>query len=380
MRIRTYYIKRTMLIALIMTGFISQIDAKEIAKSFVENYMTAVSNWSSTKETKYQEIATSQFDKKGDNIRCTFHDSFTRFIINNYSSLRLSNYDNNGVAYRTFWLGLQHAIDDGTKISMASVREVPPEEWIAIGSPKNKNLSVVVYKFDVTSNNNGKTTYENQAFVSERGIQKIGEAQYVIDPKTGKRKLKVDFKEMTDEMTDEHITFTYNYSKYFPVGLSLAYEYRHLFIGGDFGYSLNKDKTIVTKDISYIDENNYKYEERIYDKKLFFTISPGYTCRLFSLSCGLGTMILNGEKNIYTAESKEESGSGWSTSGKSETNTSENHKLFKFMVRPSLKFYIPINIDWDEYFIVAGVGYDYVCGFSKANGINFSLGFKFMIL
>lgn len=357
------------IIALVTLIFAFQTLSKAISRdpvAIVTSFGNALSSWTKTSEDQYRLDAKEQMSKNGECFRA--EDRISLQLSKEYGTFQTNA---NSLMAADFMNAIRKGMAEGLRINVTNVRKRDVSEL----SSRPHNSCIAVVSFNISVNGPTNMAEENVAYVntsSPIGIQKIVKAEY--DTTTGK--LKTDYSHLTYPV-DGTWTFTYNYSKFFPIGLSLAYEYGHLYIGADLGYSLNKDKTIFTKDISYIDENNYKYEERIYGEKAFFTISPGYSCRLFSLSCGLGTMILNGEKNIYTAESKEESGSGWSTSGKSETNTSENHKLFKFMVRPSLKFYIPVSIDYTDFDIVAGIGYDYVCGHSPANGINFSIGARF---
>ena len=69
-----------------------------------------------------------------------------------------------------------------------------------------------------------------------------------------------------------------------------------------------------------------------------------------------------------------ENGISSSLSRSQETGTSGDSK-FKFMLRPSVKGYIPIY-DWS---IVFGVGYDYIFDYEDLNGINFSIGFQYSL-
>ena len=48
----------------------------------------------------------------------------------------------------------------------------------------------------------------------------------------------------------------------------------------------------------------------------------------------------------------------------------------KFMLRPSIKGFIPMSDEWS---LVVGAGYDYVFKYKKCNGFNFSLGLQYSL-
>lgn len=182
-------------------------------------------------------------------------------------------------------------------------------------------------------------------------------------------KVKVNFSDIDFDVDDDQmIGFSYNYAKNFPIGVSATYSISNFMISLDFGLNTSNDKTVSEK-LNMTNVLNYDYKKTEFDPKMYFTITPAYYMKYFSVGCGLGGLLLDRTKI-------ESSCSGdTSANGLSQTEVSEG--VVKFMLRPVIKGYIPVNDN--KWAISAGVGYDIVFGYKKMNGINFSVGLLFNI-
>lgn len=117
------------------------------------------------------------------------------------------------------------------------------------------------------------------------------------------------------------------------------------------------------------------------DAKGYLTITPSFFMKYFSVGCGVGALIFQGDKReeegSYAYASSGEAPVSRSTSiGSVQSETHKNSYMLKFMIRPVIRGYIPVS---DDFFIVVNAGYDYVFDYKKLNGFNFGLGVSWAV-
>lgn len=135
----------------------------------------------------------------------------------------------------------------------------------------------------------------------------------------------------------------YNYSKYFPVGMSVNYTRSYLSIGVELGGNIDKDKYYFN-DVYYKDPFGYAL------------ITPGlYFAGGLSINCGVG-LLMSDKMNILS-----------SISG------NEISKSYDFMLKPSVKYLL---FSFGNYGVTIGIGYNICPNFKDLNGFDFCLGFR----
>jgi len=213
-------------------------------------------------------------------------------------------------------------------------------------------------------------------YIRNGKIVKVDDYIVVTTP-TGEKKIKVDLSDMMDDL--ETIGAFYNYGKNWPIGLSLDYSYSMFMIGLDIGVNLDKDKLNKHK-LEMTDVMNYTKEDIEYDPLFFVTVTPSFYLKYFSIGCGAGILYMKGTKYVSSAKlssySEISEGSSISVTSSSQSNYDEDCTKVKFMLRPSIKVYIPLC---DECFLSLSVGYDYAFGYKDKNGINFGLGLQYKL-
>lgn len=208
---------------------------------------------------------------------------------------------------------------------------------------------------------------------------------YVVDGKVSKidkykvsvnNKVIVDYDDFINEY--ETIGFSYNYGQYFPIGGSFNYSLEDIpfMLSLDFGVNLDGDKYIIDK-VDMTDILNYKREKKIMDAKFFFTITPQLYFKYFAVGCGVGFLYMDGTTETASSSSSSTSTGGGSisisTSTSSSGSASSTDVMFKPMIRPVVKGFIPLT---DELYFSLSAGYDMIFGYKEKNGFNVGLGLQ----
>ena len=129
---------------------------------------------------------------------------------------------------------LQHEVDEGVAITFSDIRQVP--ENLKPGNYPGVNYVSCNVRFSGSSNLN-----ENDVFAIKDGkIVKI-EEYIIVRDKKGRQKLKIDLSGLGLDEDTEGWGLSYNYSKAFPVGASIAYTKWKFMISMDFGFNFDKD-------------------------------------------------------------------------------------------------------------------------------------------
>lgn len=265
---------------------------------------------------------------------------------------------------------MEKEITKGIDVSVSRIETVPsnliPEKY-----KNDKSLSFVSCNIKMTGASNFD---ENDLFVLRNNkIVKIQNYQVVTDKK-GRRRLHVDLSDLGIDEDTEGWGISYNYSKAFPLGASITYSKWKFMVSVDFGVNFDKD-LYTTQKVDFKNIVDYSITRGEYDLKYFLTATPAFYLKYFSVGWGFGMASLKG--NEYTKQTSltiHEDGTVIQTTG-STSSTSGDEKL-KFMMRPTVKGYIPCN---DNFFISLSVSYDWILGYKDKSGIGFGAGIHFLL-
>lgn len=257
-------------------------------------------------------------------------------------------------------------------IAYTNITKVSKDEIIFETKISEKDLNMTeLYSCNIQVTGDILHNSKELFYVYKHKITKIGKYE-----KRG-GKVVVDFDDFINDY--ETIGFTYNYGENFPVGGSFNYslEDAPFMFSVDFGVNFDNDKYITDK-VEMKDIMNYKRKRKEMDPKFFVTVTPQFYLKYFAIGCGVGALCMYGnvEEAEYSYTSNTISSSNiTSTSSTSYGGSSDNNDLlFKPMIRPVAKGFIPLRSD--ELYLSISVGYDLVFGYTDKNGINFGLGLQ----
>lgn len=323
-----------------------------VVRSFGEN----MQSWIQTGKLAFHKnlIRLSNGEKK---VRV--YDELSSYLFNKYNYVganELNSYLN----------CLEKEMSNGITIKYSDFRWVSPNDISVIDA---KGLEFIACDVMVTG---AFSHHSKDIFYIRNGkISKIDKYEIVQDARTGRKKVKVDLSDIVYDH-NETIGFGYNYSKHFPVGASIFYAWESfpVLLSFDFGYNMDDDKYVVDN-VKMTDVMNYNRTKKIYDPKYYMIVTPHAYFRYFAVGCGVGCLVMNCKEETanyyYNNVATGVKSGGYST----ETE----HAAFKFMIRPSVKGFIPLDGE-DKWAIVASVGYNWAFGCKEKNGLNMGLGLK----
>jgi len=240
------------------------------------------------------------------------------------------------------------------------------------------------YDFYVcTVNTSGTFTYSCEDLFLVKNGKVHGIAQYKEDKD---HKVHVDWEDLIDE--GAAFGATYNYSKGFPIGVSMFMSVPEwpIMFSLDFGLATgnNEYNAGSTDNVEMTDILNYERTKttKTLDPKYFVTLTPYVYFKYFAVGCGIGALSMKKKEvsvvDYYHYSHTSNSDGSWRGSGSGSTGTTieETSESYKFMIRPTVKGFIPLDDD-DEWALALSIGYDYVFGYKDMNGLNFGLGIKY---
>lgn len=262
---------------------------------------------------------------------------------------------------------MQKEIDKGVSITVSDV-DIVPTQLIPDEYRNDKSLYFVSGNIKISGASNFDV---NDLFVLKNGkIVKIQNYQVFTD-KNGHRRINVDLSDLDLDEDTEGFGVSYNYSKAFPFGASITYSKWKFMIGVDFG--INNDKDIYTTQKVYFNNIvDYKIDLGEYDLKYFITVTPSFYMKYFSVGWGVGYAYLKGTK--YTKDNSLTVYPDGTTIQTGSTTSVDDFK-YKWMMRPTIKGYIPCS---DNFFISLSVNYDWIVGYKEKSGIGFGAGIHFL--
>lgn len=340
------------MLSLFLTSSYAQTPA-----ALVSEFGANLSAWAETRDDSYMIELYELSTKKSPNVIVADQLSHMLAQKNKYGlnkSYRWGNYE--------VWL--QKEIDKGLKITVSNVRELSASE-VSVVSGNASAYKYATCRIKVTGAIN---LDENATFViAGNKIAKIADYVEETNQKTGKRRVKIELDFEPDY--DNSWGIMYSYGMKTPVQLTIDATIGPFYLGLDIGIPTNRPEYTTLKIDRFNNLMDFKAEKGKYRPNYFVTFGFGYYMKYFSASVGIGAMSLSGK--TVSADYRFNYAGG-SVSGSGSSTTSQDYK-YKFMVKPSLKGYIPCS---DRFSLSLGVGYDYVVGYTKLNGFNFGLGFR----
>jgi len=337
---------------LLFWGAKAQSAAESVVRSFGDNMLS----WTQTGYLIYHKnlIRLSNGEKK---VRV--YDELSSYLFNKYNYDEANELD-------SYLNCLEKEMSAGITVRYSNFRKVSNDALTVYDA---NGLEFIACDINVTGTIN--RTFKDLFYIRKGKISKIDKYETVEDKETGKRKVRVDLSDLAYD-NYETIGLTYNYSKHFPIGGSIYYAWESvpILLSFDFGYSNENTEYIIDK-VDMTDIMNYKRVKKTLDPKYYMTITPHAYFKYFAVGCGFGALIMEGKEETaeyhYTSSSNGSGsiGNGW------ETNCS----VSKFMIRPTVKGFIPLDDD-DIWSIVVSAGYDCVFGYKDKNGFNVGLGVK----
>lgn len=335
------------------------IRAITTSEMVVQSFANRLSNWCVTKNYQGSEEIEDICNGK---ISFRASDDFIVTLANRYHKIPTGSY-----VLDDYLSCLKNAIKEGIRIDIVNVKDVTGKV-----DAIRKDLVYASCEFHTSG---VIRTSSNAVFLVNLkdnkicGVQKYNE----ITTKSGESKIHVDLSDIEDE---ESFELNYNYSQHFPVGASLTGSWSWFMVGLDFGMTFEDDKVITDK-MKITDLNNFERTRGTYTPKFYLTATPAVYLKYVSIGCGIGGLFMTGteeEREHHSRQTLDDSGNISTTEGGTSSEVSATK--VKFMLRPVVRGYIPLN---DEWRISIGIGYDYIFGYKDKNGVNFSLGFNYRI-
>lgn len=351
--------KRTLLLAIIVLCLAISVSAQDTY--VVQEFGNLLSNWASSRNTFSALESMERLCSKNPAIRVGD---------NIMSALAYQNglAQSNDYTWDNYITCLQKEVDKGVTISFSNIEQVP-ENLIPKNYQGRKELRFVSCKFHIGGASNFN---ETDLFVLLNGkIAKIQEYRLTID-KNGHRRLRVDLSGIELDEDTKGWGLSYNYSNAFPVGASLYYSSWKFMVSLDFGVNFDTD-IYTTQKIDFINIGNYKITKCEYDLKYFITATLAFYMKYFAIGWGVGQASFD-----VSGSTK---GNKLEILPDGSIRTTDITSYFsdlrrKFMMRPTLKGYIPCS---DNFFISLSVNYDWIIGVKEKSGISFGAGIHFLI-
>lgn len=347
---------------------------QQTAEMIVQEFGNNLRDWCATKDIEYRNKAQEQCDKS-----CRVNDE----IMEDFVAGR--GLESEDYVVPNYLNGFQRALVKGAvSLSMRDVKTILADEQSDASSygesstsPKTKHIkNYTLVACDITTSGVLNYRIKDLFYLRKGKILKISPYEEVVDQKTGKKKVKVDFSDLDDYET---WGFSYNYGKNWPIGLSASYSYSWFMIGADLGINLDKNK-LYKHSLEMTDVMNFRKKDIEFNPHLFYlTITPSIYLKYVSIGCGAGILCMEGKEytdnySSQSSTSSTENGSVSSSYSSSSYTSESDCTKVKFMLRPTIKGYIPLS---GELYLSLSVGYDYAFGYKEKNGINFGLGLQF---
>lgn len=369
---------RTLLFIILLAGYVEAFCITD-SEMIVQRFGNSMTQWCSTKNVDYRKAALQNCHTKDGNPKkeCMVIDylmkveaqkrslSNKHYVIKNYLNVFQDAFKLGNVSFQMY------------NIKETSYESIQITNYSSKNASLAKSCTYVACDIDVS----GVLNYnlKNLFIISKEGkIWGIETRNEVVDKKTGKKKVSVDFDNLIEHY--ESIGFTYNYGQHFPVGGSFNYSPEDIpfMISVDLGINLDGDKYIIDK-VEMKDIMNYDRTKKTLDPKFFLTVTPQFYLKYFAIGCGVGFLWMDGteESANYTYSSGSSSGGNASvsiSSGGGQFSEGMTSVMLKPMVRPVAKGFIPLRSN--ELYLSVSVGYDLFFGYKDKNGFNFGLGLQ----
>jgi len=347
------------LLLLLFLNAKGQSTAENVVRSFGDNMLS----WTQTGSLRFHE---NLIELSNGKTKVRVYDELSHYLFSKYNNYSGAN------ELKSYLNCIEKEMNDGITIRYSNFRQVPNDELSSYSF--DANIEFIACNVAVTAESFSQS-YEDLFYIREGKISKIDKYTIVKDVKTGKQKIYVDYSDVWIDEDVESWGLTYNYGQHFPLGGSVLYAPKGwcMLFSVDFGFNQDNDKYITDK-VEMTDIMNYKRTKTVLDPKWFITITPHIYFKHFAVGCGFGWLYMEGTQETASYSYTVSSDGSSSGSGGGES-LSVTHEENKFMIRPTVKGFIPLDDD-DVWSIVVSAGYDWVFGYKEKNGFNAGLGIK----
>lgn len=341
---------------------LAQSDAVSVVRLFGEN----LADWCSTADVGFRKKAQKQCAEE-----CRVIDE----IMEDFAKRKgLPNRDFVVPSYLNAFEDMQGL--GQVSVLVSNVRLITNEEQtfaFSVGKSdikKSNKLSkeIATVACDISVMGAMKYNIRDLFYVRKGKIIKITPYEEVIDRKSGRMKVKVDFSDLEETSM---LGFTLNYGQHFQVGASVVGQSGLFMCSLDFGFNVDKDK-YTTDMMSFTDIMNFERTTTHYDPILSVTATPSLFLKYVSIGCGVGCVFNKMSGEVATGHLSI-SGDGSSQSVSSGSYGIDDVDV-KLVLRPQVKGYISISRSCN---MSLGIGYDIVPKMKELNGWEASLGFLF---
>lgn len=328
----------------LLTAVVAEAQNPELV---VSRFGQNLQSWTATGSFRYHKeiVRLSDGEKK---VRVS--DELSALLFRKY------NYPSTSNELNSYLNCIEKEMSRGIRIVCSNIRRVNLTD---VSSYNTRDLEFVSCDITVSSKDFSQS-FKNLFYVRKDKISKIDKYQVEKDSR-GRHKIKIDLSDI--DFDDETFGITYNYSRHFPVGASFNYGMPWFMVGVDLGVTFD-DRTYLVDKVSMTDIMNYERTRMELKPKFFLTATPALNLKYVAIGCGVGFLYFSGNEETFRTN---ESGTA---------TVSANSEKIKWMLRPSVRGYIPVDRYWG---VSLSVGYDYVIGYKDMNGISFGLGAQFSL-
>jgi hypothetical protein len=320
----------------------------------VQQFGNYLSRWCSSNDTDYRMRAQKQCTDA-----CRVNDKIMEDFVAK-SGLSIKDY-----VIPNYLNAFENALDRGKLVvNMYGVEMIPKNEWESV-SPYGHNQErkivkeIIIVSGGITVKGSLNYNIKDLFYLHKGKIVKITPYEEIIDKKTGKVKVKVDFSDLNSLfwVKDRHydaVGISLGYSKNYPLNIGFYRNISYLNIGIEAGGAFGS---------TVVGESEYKGAKTdVYDKGFYVLATPGVFLGHVTFNCGFGVVALR-QKYIN-----------------SDVSTGANK--FYGMLKPSVEFNIPLSIGKDKYhsfdfMLCPRVAYNYTMKVNSMNCWEIGLCFRY---
>lgn len=340
--------------------------AQQSAQQTVRNFGDNLQTWCTTNKISYRQNA--------ENLCHSVENKGKKTIVSDdiafYFARRSQTAINESYELERYLDWYHKEILNKLYVQFSDIRVENNVEPVSYSKYTSRNVEYV----SCTITLSGNVDFQEKAlfYLLDGKIAKIG--RYEVTRTSTGSKVKVDWSDLVDEL--QTIGGSINYGQNWPIGLSFNYSYSMFMISVDAGVNLDSKDKIYNRKLQMTDALNYTREDTDLDPVCYLTVTPSFFYKYFAVGCGVGAMIFSGTHKTSSYESSSFGTPGGMISGSTSSGLTDEKNVLKtkFMIRPSIKGFIPLS---DELYLSLSAGYDMAFGYTKKNGFNFGIGLQY---